>query len=148
MTALAANTALRIRNRNGQTVQNGVVLTSSVMYHHAIAVRTAAGVIKPADNETTTRFFGLIEIDNPDDSTAGITGDGTLRVNAINDVEVLMVCVTAITVGDMGSAAYAADDATATTEATLGPEIGRFAEFVATNSAWVALGQKALVAAS
>lgn len=146
--ALAANTALTIRNRQGQTVLSGVVVTSSVMYHHALAARTAAGTIKPAANETTTKFFGLVEIDNPDDTTAGITGDGTLRVNAINGVDVLIPTVTAITVGDMGSAAYAVDDQTATTEATLGPEIGHFVEFVAANSAWVRLGAKALAAAS
>lgn len=146
--ALAANTALTIRNRQGQIVTNGVVLTAAVMYHHALAVRTAAGLIKAAANETTTRFFGLVEIDNPDDTTAGITGDGTVRINAINMVEVLVPTITAITVGDMGSAAYAVDDQTATTEATLGPEIGTFAEFVATNSAWVRLGVKVLVAAS
>lgn len=148
MTALAANTALQIRNRNGQTVQSGTVLTSSVMYHHSLAVQTAAGKVKPAADETTTKFLGLTVIDNPDDSTAGITGDGTQTVNMISDCEVLLILVTAITVGDVGKACYAADDATVSIESTLGPEIGTLAEFVATNSGWVALGRKAMASAT
>jgi hypothetical protein len=146
--ALAANTAVSIRNRNGETRLSGVILTSQVMYHHALAVRTAAGLVKVAANETTTHFLGLVEIDNPDNATAGITGDGTLRVEMISNVDVLLPTITAITVGDMGSKAYAVDDQTATTEATLGPEIGTFIEFVATNSAWVRLGAANLVVAS
>lgn len=146
--ALSANTALSIRNRRAQTVLSGVVLTSQVMYHHALAVKTAAGLIKVAADETTTTFFGLVEIENPDDSTAGITGDGTLRVDCISNVDVLIPCVTAVTVGNTEAAAYAFDDAQATAEATLGPEIGTFIEFVAANSAWVRLGMKALAKAS
>lgn len=146
--ALTANTALTIRNRQAETRLSGVVLTAAVMYHHALAARTAAGLVKVCANETTTTFFGLVEIENPDDSTAGITGDGTLRVDMISNVDVLIPCVTAITVGDVGSKAYASDDGIVTVEATLGPEIGTVVEFVATNSIWVRLGAATLVKAS
>ncbi len=142
--ALAANTALQTRNRNGQTVLDGVVLTAAVMYHHALAARLTTGTIIAAATDTTSKFVGLVEIENVDNDTAGITGDGTLRVNCISDIEVLIPCVTAITAGNVGGAAYIVDDNTISAEATLGPECGTITEFVATNSIWVALGRKAM----
>ena len=146
--ALSANTALTIRNRAGATTLSGVILTSQVMYHHAMAVLTAAGKVKVGENETTTTFFGMVEIENPDDATAGITGDGTLRAECISNVDVLAPLVTAITAADAGNVVYLVDDQTFTTEATLGPEAGTLVEFVAANSGWVRLGMKALVVAS
>ena len=146
MTALTANTALQTRNRNGQTVLDGIVLTAAVMYHHALACRIAAGQIIAAATDTTSKFVGLVEIENPDNDTAGITGDGTLRVNCITDIEVLIPCVTAITAGNVLGAAYISDDNLVVAEATLGAEIGTITEFVATNSIWVHLGRKAMAA--
>lgn len=146
--ALAANTALDTKNRNGETRIDGVILTSAVIYHHALVVRTAAGVLKPAANETTATFVGLAELVNPPNTTAGVTGDGTLRIDCIGDIDVLVPCITAITVGNVGTAVYCVDDQTVTTEATLGPECGYITEFVATNSVWVRLRGKALAAAS
>jgi len=146
--ALSANTRLDLKNRLGQTVLSGTVTTAAVLYHHAMAVRTAAGSVKPAANETTTRFVGLVDIGNPDDSTAGITGDGTLTANMISNVDALVPCVTAITVGNVGAQVYAVDDQTVTTETTLGPAVGIITEFVATNSVWVRFGMTALAAAS
>lgn len=149
MAALTANTTLQIRNAKGDSILDGVILTSAVIYQHAMVVRTAAGLLKPAADETTTRFVGLCDIiENPDDDTAGITGDGTLRANCVSELEALVALVTAITVGNVGSLVYAADDQTVTTETTLGPAVGVLVEFVAANSGWVRFGASALAAAS
>ncbi len=147
--ALSANTTLQLRNQKGDSILDGVILTAAVIYQHAIVVRTAAGLLKAAADETTTRFVGLCDIiENPDDDTAGITGDGTLRANCISECDALVPLVTAITVGNVGALVYAVDDQTVTTEATLGPVVGTLVEFVATNSGWVRFGMTALAVAS
>lgn len=139
--ALSANTALDTKNRNGETRISGLIATSSVIYHHALVARaTGTGRLVPCANEVSHVFVGLAEIVNVPNTTAGLTGDGnTVYVDCIGDVDVLIPCITAITVGDTGGVVYALDDGTATTAVSAGPQIGIMTEFVATNSIWVRL---------
>lgn len=148
MTALSANTNRTLRNPLGMTRTSIVVKTSSVLYQGALCARAITGKGLPAANATTTTFVGMVVIDNPDDATAGITGDGTLRAECISDVTVLMALATVVTAGDAGEAMYAADDNTATTSNTLGPVIGTLEEFVSANLGYVKLGAPALARAS
>jgi len=141
MTALTANTYRILKNKDGQTRISGTVLTSAVCYHHALLQLTAAGKVEAGSTSTTATFFGLCDIKNPTSATAGITGDGTLTVEAINNVDVVMVCVSTITVGNTGDAAFISDD-NLIGIATLGPEVGFITEFLATNSVVVRLGAK------
>jgi len=149
--ALSANTYLTTKNVLGESVIDGVVTTSTTIYHHALVVRRSTGRFAPAGNNgTTTRFVGLAQLGqkNPPTATDGIAGDGTKRVNCIGDVDVLIACVTAVTVGHVGTAAYAVDDASVTNATTLGPQVGIFTEFVQANLVWVRLRGSALSAAS
>lgn len=141
MTALTANTYHILKNKGGMTRISGTVLTAAVCYHHALLSLTAAGKVEAGSTSTTATFFGLCDIKNPTSATAGITGDGTLTVEAINNVDVVLVCVTAITAGDVGLAAFISDDNLVATT-TLGPECGIITEFLATNSVVVRLGAK------
>jgi len=141
MTALTANTYRIIKNKGGETRISGTVLTSAICYHHALLSITAAGKIEAGSSSTTATFFGLCEIKNPTSATAGITGDGTLTVEAINNVDAVMTCVTAITAGDVGTVAYVSDD-NLVSGTTTGPECGIITEFLATNSVVVRLGAK------
>lgn len=140
--ALSSNTALQTRNRLGMSRQTLTVTSAATLYKHGMIARLAAGTASPCANATTTTFVGIAE-----EAPTG-AGDGTITVTCINDLEVLMPLVTAITVGNNGAAVYAVDDQTVTTENTLGPEIGTLVQFVATNSGWVRLRAKALVSAS
>ncbi len=125
------------------TRQTVVVVSGATIYKHSLVVMTAAGLAKVAANETTTTFLGLAE-----EAPSG-AGDGSITVTVVNDIDVLLPLVTAITVGDtLVDKIYAVDDETATTEATLGPEIGVMVQFVAANSGWVRLRQQPMVVAS
>lgn len=149
--ALSANTALTLANEAGATRDNITVATSAVIYNNAIVVRKANGLGAPAANATTTEFVGLAVIDNPDNSIAGLTGasDGSIKVDCISHVDALVPCLTALTAGNMGAAAYAIDDERVTTSNTLGPEVGYFLRLgTATATAWVRFGRKVLAAAS
>jgi len=140
--ALSANTTLSLRNIDGEKRYNAVIVSAAKIYKHAIVVRTAAGLFKPAANETTTTFAGIATAECD-------TGDGTVTCTVFTDVEILMTLVTAITAGDTNKTKlYAVDDASATSEATLGPEIGTMTEYVAANSGWINLRMTPLVSAS
>ena len=141
--ALSANTSLPTRNRGGMTRHSFTVLSAATIYKHSMVVITAAGLAKVAANETTTSFVGIAE-----EAPTGV-GDGSVTVTVVNNLEVLLPLVTAITVGDsIVDKIYAVDDQTGTTENTLGPEIGIMSQFVAANSGWVLLRQAPTVVAS
>ncbi len=138
--ALAANTNLDLKNRLGETRIDGLIATSGVIYNHALVARIANGKLAACADEVSHVFVGLAELVNVPNTTAGLTGDGnTVRVDCISDVDVLIPCITAITVGNVGGVVYALDDQTATTAVSAGPQIGIITEFVATNSIWVRL---------
>lgn len=140
--ALAANTALTTRNRGGMKRLTFTVLSAAKCYKHGLIVITAAGLAKPAANETTTTFVGIAEAEAD-------TGDGSATVTVLTELEVLLPLVTAITVGDTNKTKlYAVDDQTGTAENTLGPEIGTMTQFVAANSGWVQLRMTPIVSAS
>lgn len=114
------------------------VLSAAVIYDRAFCVLTAAGLLKPGANETTTTFAGMAI-----ESSTGsfpVTGDGTATVSVLEELEVKAPLVTAITVGDTNKTAlYVVDDQTITAENTLGPACGTMRQFVAANSGWVLL---------
>ncbi len=140
--ALSAAAGLTTRNREGMTRISAVIVTSAVIYKHALVVQTAAGLAKPAANETTTTFMGLAE-------RTFDTGDGTVTATCLENLEVLITMATAVTVGNLRqSKIYAVDDASVTTEATLGPECGVMTQFVAANSGWIRLRGGVIVVAS
>lgn len=140
--ALAANAALQTRNDSNPVKQSAVILTGAKIYKGALVVLTAAGKAKPAANETTTTFLGMA-LDECD------TGDGTVRVETVSGIEVLISAKTSVTVGMCGSTLiYAFDDAQITNLATLGPAIGYMTELEAANSAWIALRMPTFAKAS
>ena len=117
-----------------------LVQTSAVIYRHAmIETSTSTGFARPATDGVTGTFVGIAE--DIGNITYPITGDGsTVYVYVINNIDVLLPTATAITVGNTGvSTIYAADDQTATAAVSAGPVIGVMVNFVATNSAWIAL---------
>lgn len=144
--ALSANTTLDIRNDRGARFRSITIKTSSVIYKHALVViDTSAGTALPAANATTTHFAGLAI-----ESSTGlfpVTGNGTRTVKVATNLEVKIPFKTGVTTGNMGSAAYAADDSQSFDLTTLGPQIGTFVELDGTDS-WVALGVGALAAAT
>ncbi len=130
--ALSANTALPTRNRTGMRRHSTTILTAAVCYKHGLIVTTVTGKALPAANDTTTTFLGLCE-------TQPSTGDGTVTVTTVTDLEVQITLATLVTVGNVGDAVYAVDDASATTDNTLGPQIGTLVEFTSANLGWVML---------
>lgn len=141
--ALSAATALQTRNRAGMTRRSFVVLTSAVVYHHSLQTLTAAGLLKPAANETTTTFAGLADCPN-----GTITGDGTLRVECLNDMEVLLP-LTILTVAQTNATAvYAYDDERVTSDATLGPVVGVMTQLESASTAWIRLRGNTIAVAS
>ena len=146
MTALTANAAQQTRNDTGKTKYNFVINTGSTIYRHALVVINAAGTAQPAANDTTTSFVGLA-LDPPVDANGVVAaGDGTRRIEVVNDLEVRLASVTAITVGDTGQTAiFASDDALVTADTTLGAEIGIVTEFVGAEDVWVRLRARTLL---
>lgn len=138
MTALAANRRLDIRNMDAMTRQNGVILTGVKIYKHAFLARTAAGKIKTCTNDGGTgTFFGIAEEECA-------TGDGTRRVNALNDMEVRLKGVaqipTSFTAGIVeDTTIFCADDNVVTQATTLGPAVGILKEYVGANDSWLLL---------
>ena len=134
--ALSANTTLETRVRNGMSKRTFTVLTSAVIYDRALCVITAAGLLKPAADETTTTFVGMAI-----ESSSGsfpVTGDGAYTVSVLEEIEIKAPLATAVTVGDTNKTAlYLVDDQTITTANTLGPACGTMRQFVAANSGWV-----------
>lgn len=148
MTALAANTALSLRNGPGSTEKriNGVIATGAVIYHHALVQMNAAGLLEPATDNATASFFGIADITRPTGS-GGLTGvsGGTVNVDCIYDVEALLPCVTTTTVGLGFCALFCADDNTLSDSVTQGPQAGILMEIPAANTVWCAI-RKAAVA--
>lgn len=136
--ALSANAGLKTRNDAGATTVSLVVLTSSIIYRHALVARTAAGLATPAANSATSTLAGIALDDQ--NSKFPITGDGTKRVTCTQNIDVLISAVTAITVGMVqDTAIYCVDDAQVTNATTLGPAAGFVGEFVAANSVWLTI---------
>lgn len=138
MTALAANTALELRNTHTMRRRSFVILTAKKIYRHAMVELTAAGKAQPCSNATTTTFAGIAE-----EEVA--SGDGTLRVTVLDNMEAYFngtgAAVTALTAGMVGDTKiYAVDDQQVTNATTLGPAVGYITERVAANQVWVLLG--------
>lgn len=131
--ALSANRNLVIENEIGSVRYNYTVLTAAKIYKHALVVITAAGKARPASNLTTTTFVGIAEAECD-------TGDGTVTVNVLSNIDVQLPMATAVTVGNTSfSKIYAVDDETAGLLTTLGPEIGVMNKFISANLATVRL---------
>lgn len=139
--ALSANAALPTRNRGSMRRHSTIIVTSAVLYKHALAVTTVLGKALPAADDTTTTFLGLVE-------TQPSTGDGTVTVTTVTDLEIQIPLATVVTIGNVGDQMYALDDAAATSEATKGPSIGILTEFTSANLGWVMLHRSALANAS
>lgn len=134
--ALAANRVLQVRNRDGARRYSFVVNTSSVIYQHAfVAIGATDQKLRPCANAATLRFVGISDAGQTE---YPVTGDGTLRVEVIANVEVKAPLVTAITAGVAHDTdLFCVDDETLTTATTLGPNAGVMTQFVAANSGWV-----------
>ncbi len=140
--ALSAAAGLQTRNREGMTRISAVIVSTAVIYKHALVVQTAAGLAKPAANETTTVFMGLAE-------KTFDTGDGTVTATCLENLEVRITLATAVTVGMLRQTKmYCVDDASITSEATLGPECGVLTQLVAANDGWIRLRGGPIVVAS
>lgn len=148
--ALSANTSRKLRNHANAIIDNGVILTGAVIYHHALIERTAAGKLQPITNGTTAAFAGLALLHNPT-STGGLTGDGTEKIDFIaGNAEVLMTSINSdVTIGIVNATAiYAADDDAVTADNTLGPVVGVLADIPAAGTAWIRLRGNTLGRAS
>lgn len=140
--ALSANASLSIRNMDAKRRRTYTILTGAVLYKHALVGLTAAGKAKVCANSATLRFAGLCEAECD-------TGDGTVTVDVLTDLEVLITMQTGFTAGHvLHTKIYAVDDASATVKTTLGPNIGIATEYVSATSGWVQLNASPLVAAS
>lgn len=145
--ALAENASLDRRNDRSMKRHSTVVKTSAIIYQNAlVVVDITAGTSLPAANTTTTLFIGMaIEAST---GLFPLTGDGTVTVTTITDLEINLPLKTVVTQGNVLGAIYAFDDADGTDLATLGPVIGTLQEFVAANDGWVWIAHTALGAAS
>lgn len=130
--ALSANQGRELRNTLGQSKMSYIVKTGAKVYAGAFLMQNAAGTVLPCADSTTGKFAGL-SIEEQ------LTGNGTRRVECIDDIEVRVVLKTSVTAGHAGTIAYAFDDEKATNLATLGPQIGTITERIAANDGWVKL---------
>lgn len=146
--ALTVNRTLTLRNTRGMTKHTFTIKTSDTIFQHALVViDISANTALAAANTTTTLFAGLAMANST--QTFPVTGDGTKTVDVYTNLEVSgAILKTAITKGDILSAAYCFDDGDFTHENTLGPECGTIVEFTAANNGAIFLGRKALGAAS
>jgi hypothetical protein len=137
--ALSAAAGLVTRNTTGKTVLEPTVETGSKIWKHALVVTNATGTAQPAANDTTTKFVGLA-------AATVASGDGTLTAECISNIDVQITLQTSVTVGMVGDAMYAVDDASVHQLTTLGAEVGVLVEYTSANLGWVRLGMKALAA--
>lgn len=129
---LTANAGRELRNTLGQSKMSFIVKTGSKIWAGALVMRTANGSVAPCADSTTGTFGGL-SIEEQ------LTGNGTRRVECIDDVEIRVFLKTTVTVGMVGAAAYAFDDNAVTNVATVGPQIGTITERIGANDGWVKL---------
>ena len=144
MTALAANAPRQTRNDSGKTELEGLIATSSVIFDGAFVVKTATGTLKPASNTAAEYFHGMAVIENPQSAGPGITGDGTLRVKTVSNLDVLCAIEAGLTAADVGKALWCQDDNTMGTTTSNGPKACVLVEFITEAASWVRLGAPAL----
>lgn len=137
--ALAANTKLPEKIDN--TLEEPIVKTSAVIYQNALVMINAAGTAVPCADSTTGKFIGIAV----EGSAYPVTGDGTLTVKIQKHGEFQVPLVTSVTVGLVGTAMYAFDDATVTNVTTKGPQVGILTQFTSTNLGWVELRKNAML---
>lgn len=130
--ALSANRALTIRNIASESRQSFVVETGAKIYKGALCQVTTSGTVEPCDDNTTDRFAG-VAVDEAD------TGDGAVRVELFNDVEIRVPANASVTVANIGDPMYAEDDETVSEVDTLGPQIGVMTAFEGSTDIWVKL---------
>lgn len=129
---LSANAGRELRNTLAQSKMSYLVKTGAKIYAGALVMQTANGSVTPCADSTTGKFAGL-SIEEQ------LTGNGTRRIEVIDDVEVRFFLKTTVTVGHAGTIAYAFDDNGITNLATLGPQVGTITERIAANDGWVKL---------
>lgn len=145
--ALTANRTLELANTRGAKYYTSVVTTAAVIYKHAFVVHVAsAGTLSAASDATTTRL-AMLAVDNPDGSGFPVTGDGSAQVTCVTNIDVLAP-TDSVVQGDLGDAAYAYDDESATDVNTLGPQLGTIVKYVDASNAWISLGAATMADAS
>jgi len=132
MTALSANAGREIRNDLAKSKQSYIVKTGAKIYANALVMQTANGSVTPCADSTTAKFAGLAIEEQ-------LTGNGTRRVEVVDDIEIRIFLMTTVTVGLVGTIAYAKDDNAITNLATQGPQVGTITERIAANDGWVKL---------
>lgn len=130
--ALSANAGRELRNTLGQSKMSYIVKTGAKIYAGALVMQTANGSVVPCGDSTTGKYAGL-SIEEQ------LTGNGTRRVETIDDIEIRVFLKTTVTVGLVGTAAFAFDDNAVTNVATAGPQIGTITERIGANDGWVKL---------
>lgn len=130
--ALSANQGRELRNTLAASKQSYLIKTGAKVWMGALLMQNATGTVLPCADSTTGKFCGMAleEV---------ATGNGTRRVEVIDDIEIRIPLKTSVTAGHAGTIAYAFDDATVTNLATLGPQIGTITERTAANDGWVKL---------
>lgn len=146
MAALSANTVINATVDRAAVYTEYTVKTSTVVYKGAICVLNAAGSLQPATNVPTTTV-GIGIADSSSTGTFPVTGNGTKTVTVKSNFVAILPC-TGVTAGNVGRAAYAANDSTAFDLATLGPQIGVFTKRVSATQCHVLIGGAAMAAAS
>lgn len=139
--ALSAAADIPRRNTVGMRRIAPTIETGSKIWQGALVVVNATGTAQPAANDTTTKFVGIA-------TETVASGNGTLTCELLNNLEIQITLKTSVTVGMVGNAMYAVDDASVHELATLGAEVGVLTEFTQANLGWVLLGSKLLVSAS
>lgn len=130
--ALSANQGRELRNTLGQSKMSYIVKTGTKVWAGALVQQHINGSVGPCTDNTSCKFAGLAIEEQ-------LTGNGTRRVEVIDDIEVRMPLVTAVTVGLVGGIAYAFDDNSITNVTTKGPQVGSITERIAANDGWVKL---------
>lgn len=144
--ALSANLSLsgKLRNTRSKSKLTLTIKTNQVIYQGALVAVTRTGQLARPCANAPTLYFGGVALECSTRSFP-ITGDGTKTVDVYKDLEMLLTA-SGITDGMHGNIAYAVDDEKVwPTTSTLGPQVGRVAEFVSATQSWVKLGANALV---
>lgn len=137
--AYSDNGAHERRNVLAESRHYAPIASGAKIWAGALLMRVAGKIMPAAAGSAGADYFGVALNEYPEGKA-----DGSVIVEAYDDVEIRMRLAGTVSVAHLENAMYALDDETATEAATFGPEIGVLKEIVGPNDGWVRLRAKAL----
>lgn len=138
---MALSAESQIEEKDG--ILRAMPVAADIIYKGALCTWNSAGYLAPAGLAASERFAGIAM--ETVDNSGGNAGDKTCRVQCEGRY---LLTGSGLSQSDVGSIAYAADDATISTTAGTDAPIGIIDEFVSATQVWVKLNPNGDVAAS